>query len=77
MKGIYGEETPVTRGKKDTYAVMDLDYISPGEAIVSVDSYIIEVIDEFPRKNDENNKIAGRKPPFKGRQCMYKIMRMR
>ena len=30
MKGIYGEETPVARGKKHTYVGMDLDYSSPG-----------------------------------------------
>ena len=29
---------------------MDLDYRSPGEVIVSMDSYIIEAIDEFPGK---------------------------
>ena len=39
---------PVARGKKHTYVGMDLDYSSPGEVIVYMDSYIIEVIDKFP-----------------------------
>ena len=38
MKGIYGEKMPVARGKKHTYVGMDLNYISPGEVIVSMDS---------------------------------------
>ena len=29
---------------------MDLDYSSPGEVIVSTESYIIEAIDEFPKE---------------------------
>ena len=41
MKGIYGENMPVVRGKKHTYSGMDLDYSSPGEVIVSMESYII------------------------------------
>ena len=28
-KGIYGEETPVARGKKHKYLGMDLDYDTP------------------------------------------------
>ena len=50
MKGIYGENMPVVRGKKLTYVGMDLDYSLPGEVIFSVDRYIIEAIDEFPKK---------------------------
>ena len=38
MKGIYGENMPVEREKKHTYFVTDLDYSSPGEVIVSMDS---------------------------------------
>ena len=30
MKGIYGEEILVARGKKHTYVGMDLEYSSPG-----------------------------------------------
>ena len=38
---------PVVRGKTHTYVGMDLDYSSPGEVIVSMDSYITEAIDKF------------------------------
>ena len=48
MKGIYGENMPIVRGKKRTYVGMDLDYSSPGEMIVSIDSYITEAIDKLP-----------------------------
>ena len=47
MKGVWGEKVPVVRGKKHTYVGMDLDYRMLGEAIVSMDSYITEAIDEF------------------------------
>ena len=47
MKEIYGENMPVIRGKKHTYVGMDLDCSSPGEVIVSMDSYIIEAIDKL------------------------------
>ena len=50
MKGIYGNNMPVVRGKNHTYFVMDLGYSFPGEVIVSMDSYITEAIDEFPEK---------------------------
>ena len=50
MKVIYGEKIPILRGKKHTYVGMDLDYISPGEVIVSMYSYITEAIDEFPEE---------------------------
>ena len=50
MREIYGEEMPVARGKKHTYVGMDLYYNTPGEVIVSMDSYITEVIDEFPKE---------------------------
>ena len=39
---------PFTRGKKHTYVGMDLDYSTPGDMIVSMDSYITTAIDEFP-----------------------------
>ena len=41
---------PLVRGKKHAYIIMDLDYSSPGGVIVSMDSYIIEAIDEFLEK---------------------------
>ena len=40
MKRMYREEIPVTRGKKHIYIRMDLDYRTPGEVIVLMDSYI-------------------------------------
>ena len=46
MKVIYGDNMPVVIGKKNTHTGMDLDYSSPGEATVSMDSYITEAIDE-------------------------------
>ena len=48
MKGIYDYNMPVVKGKKHTYVGMYLEYISPGEVIVSMESYITEAIDEFP-----------------------------
>ena len=50
MKGIYGNNMPVVREKKHTYAGMGLDHSSQGEAIASMDSYITEAIDEFPEE---------------------------
>ena len=50
MKGIYGKNMPVVRGKKHTYVGMDLDYNSPGEVILSMDRYITEAIDKFPEE---------------------------
>ena len=47
-KGVSEKNIPVVRGKNHTYVGIDLDYISPGEAIVSMDSYIKEAIDKFP-----------------------------
>ena len=38
---------PVVRGKKHTNIGMDINYRSPGEVIVSIDSYITDAIDEF------------------------------
>ena len=38
----------VVRGKKHTYLGMDLEYIKPGEVIVSMDRYVTEEIDNFP-----------------------------
>ena len=40
MKGIYGDNMSVVRGKKNTYVGMDLDYRLPGEVIFSMDTYI-------------------------------------
>ena len=56
MKGIYGDNMPVVRGKKQTYIGMDLDYSSPGEVIVSMDSYTTEEIGEFPDKTMQKIK---------------------
>ena len=41
---------PVAKGNKHTYVGMDLDYGTPGEVIVSMDSYIAEAIDNFPEE---------------------------
>ena len=38
----------VTGVKKHTYVGIDLKYRTPGEVIVSMDSYITEEIDKFP-----------------------------
>ena len=38
----------VVRGKQKTYVGMDLEYIKPGEVIVSIDRYVTEEIDKFP-----------------------------
>ena len=56
MKGIYGENMPVVRGKKHIYVGMDLDYISSREVIVSMDSYITYAIDKFPVKTTKTIK---------------------
>ena len=50
MKGIYGEEIPVTRVKKHTYVGMDLNYSTLEEVIVSMESYITKAIDKFPEE---------------------------
>ena len=50
MKGIYGNNMPVVKGKKHTYVGMNLDDSSPGKVIVSMDSYITEAIDKFPEE---------------------------
>ena len=41
---------PFTGGKKHTYVGMDLDYSTPGEVIMSMDSYITKAIDELPKE---------------------------
>ena len=41
---------PVARGNKHIYVGMDLDYGTPGEVIVSMDSYITKAIDKFPEE---------------------------
>ena len=56
-KGIYGQEMPVARVKKHTYVVIDLDYSTPGEVIVSIGSYITEEIDEFPEEMTKSIKM--------------------
>ena len=56
MKGVYGEKIPVAIGKKHTYVGMDLEYSSPGEVIVSMGSYITEVIDELPEEMTKTTK---------------------
>ena len=49
-KVINGEEMILSRGKKHTYVIMDLNYSTPGEVIVSMESYITEAIDKFPEE---------------------------
>ena len=56
MKGVYGEEMPVTRGNKHAYVGMDLNYSTPGELIVSMESYITKAIDEFPEEMTKSIK---------------------
>ena len=46
----YMEKKCQTREEKHTYVRMDLNYGTPGEAIVSIDSYITEAIDKFPEE---------------------------
>ena len=56
---------PVARGKKNKYFGIDLYYISPGEVIVSMDSYITEVIDELPEEMMKTIKILAGNHLFK------------
>ena len=45
------------RGKKHTYVGIDLNYSSPREVIVSMDSYITEAIDKFSEEMTEIIKM--------------------
>ena len=65
MKGIYGGEMLVARGKKHTYVGIYLNYSSPGKVIVSMDSYITEAIDEFPKDIMKTIKMLAGNHPFK------------
>ena len=64
-KGIHGEEMPATRGKRHTYLGIDLDYGTPGEVIVLMDSYITEAIDEFPKEMMKSIKTPAGNHLFK------------
>ena len=65
MKGIYGEEIPVARGKKHTYVGMYLDYCTSVEVIVSMGSYITEAIEEFPKEMMKSIKTPAGNHLFK------------
>ena len=56
---------PVARGKKHIYVGMDLDYSTPGEMIVSMDSYITKAIDEFPEEIMKSIKTTAGNHIFK------------
>ena len=45
MNGIYGNSITSTIGKKRTYVIMDINYSTPMEVILSMYSYITEFID--------------------------------
>ena len=57
MKGIYREEIPVVRVKKHTYVGIYLDYGTPGEVILSMDSYITKTIDLFLKEMMKSIKV--------------------
>jgi hypothetical protein len=48
LKGIYGEYMRISRGKKQDYLGMDLDYSIPGEGKVTMVDYSKRAITEFP-----------------------------
>ena len=73
MKGIYGENMPVVRGKKHIYVGMDLDYISSREVIVSMDSYNIEAIDKFPKEMMRTIKTPAGNHRFKVEDTCVKL----
>ena len=50
LERIYGEEIPHTRGKKDTYLGMNLDFTEPRLVKISMESYVKEIIKDFPEK---------------------------
>ena len=63
MKGIYGDNMPVARGKKHTYVGIYIDYSLPGKANVSTDNYITEAIDKFSEEMMQKIKTtAGNHP---------------
>ena len=65
MKGIYGDNMPVARGKKHTYVGIYIDYSLPGKANVSTDSYITEAIDKFSEEMMQKIKTAAGNHLFK------------
>ena len=56
---------PVAKGNKHTYVGMDLDYGTPGEVILSMDSYIAEAIDKFPEEMMKSIKTPAGNHLFK------------
>ena len=52
---------------------MDLNYSSPGEVIVSMDSYITEAIDEFPEEMMKTIKMLAGNHLLKGNDTCKKI----
>jgi hypothetical protein len=48
LKSIYGDDMRVSRGKKQDYFGMDLDYSVPGEVKITMVDYLKRVITEFP-----------------------------
>ena len=50
LEKLYGEAIPHTRGKKHTYLGMNLDYTESGLVKVSMESYVKEIIEEFPEE---------------------------
>ena len=56
---------PVARGKKHIYVRMELYYSTPGELIVSMDSYITKLIDEFPKEMMKSIKMPAGNHLFK------------
>ena len=74
MKGIYGENMPVVIGKKHTYVVMDLDSISLGGVIVSLESYTKEVIDKFTEEMTKKIKNPAGNHIFKVDDACVKLL---
>jgi hypothetical protein len=50
LKSIYGEDMRVSRGKKQDYLGMDLDYSVQGEVKVTMIDYLKRAITEFPEE---------------------------
>ena len=73
MKGIYGDNMPVVRGKKHTYAGIYIDYSLPGEVNVSTDSYITGAIKEFPEEMMQKIKTTAGNHLFKVDDASTKI----
>ena len=59
MKGIYGKNMPFVKGKKHTYVRMDFNYSSPGEVIVSMESYTTEAIEKLPEETMKKKRQWG------------------